>query len=176
MSLDQKRHSIGPAAIVPQSAFLDRYQLIWRLNFRVNIEQHRTAQEELIASNIKTVLLNVMNELPSSADPDYGLYKLEWLCSLVLRFRGTFKEALLPNLRQAHDLISLMISHNEESSDVHNNRPIIVTGNKGRPKMYMFLARFGPTLTKCLLNHSAFSALLVQALLLRTILDVGFPP
>lgn len=52
--------------------------------------------------------------------------------------RGTFEEALLPNLRQAHDLISLsMIRHNEESSDVQNNRPMIVSGNKWRPKIYI---------------------------------------
>jgi len=44
--------------------------------------QHRTTQE-LIENNIKTVLLDVMNQLASSADLDYGLYKAEWLCSLV---------------------------------------------------------------------------------------------
>ena len=58
----------------------------------------RTAQEQLITSNIKTVLLDVMNQLAFNADLDYGLYKLQWLCSLVLRLRGTFIEALLPNL------------------------------------------------------------------------------
>ena len=62
---------------------------------------------------------------------------MEWLCSLVLRLGGTFEEALLPNLRQAHGLISLMIRHNEESSDVHDNRPMTVTGHKGRPKIYI---------------------------------------
>ena len=51
--------------------------------------QHRTAQE-LIENNVKTVLLDVMNQLASSTDLDYGLYKVEWLCSLVLRLRGTF--------------------------------------------------------------------------------------
>ena len=84
MSLDQKRHSIGPAAFwkkfVSQSATLDTCQQIWRLTCRVNIE--------------------------------HGLDKLDWLCSLVLRLRWTFEEALLPNLCQAHDLISLTISHN----------------------------------------------------------------
>ena len=98
--------------------------------------QHPTAQE-LVESNIKTVLLDVMNELATNADLDYGLYKVEWLCSLVLRLGGTFEESLLPNLRQAHDLLSLMIKHNEESSDVHNNRPMMVTGRKGRPKIYI---------------------------------------
>ena len=58
----------------------------------------RTAQEQLITNNIKTVLLDVMNQLAFNADLDYGLYKLQWLCSLVLRLRGTFIEALLPNL------------------------------------------------------------------------------
>ena len=89
-----------------------------------------------------------MNQLAFNADLDYGLYKLQWLCSLVLRLRGTFIEALLPNLRQAYDLISLMISQKEESSDVYNNRLMIVTGNRGRQKMYMFLARFGPNLNE----------------------------
>ena len=83
--------------------------------------QHQTTPE-LIESSIKTVLLDVLHQLASNADLDYGLYKVEWLCSLVLRLGGTFEQALLPNLRQAHDLISLMIRHNEESS---------VTGNKG---------------------------------------------
>ena len=98
--------------------------------------QHRTTQE-LIESNIKTVLLDLLNQLASNADLDYGLYKVEWLRSLVLRLGGTFEQALLPNLRQARDLISLMIRHNQESSDVHNNRLMIVTGNKGRPKIYI---------------------------------------
>ena len=109
MSLDQKRHSIGPAAFwkkfVSQCASLDTYQQIWRLTCRVNIE--------------------------------HGLYKLDYLCSLVLRLRWTFEEALLPNLCQAHDLISLTISHNEESADVHKNRPMIVTCKEGRPKIYV---------------------------------------
>ena len=78
-----------------------------------------------------------MNQLATKTDLDYGLYKVEWLCSLVLRLGGTFEEALLLNLRQAHDVLSLMIKQNEESSDVHNNRPMIVTGNKGRPKIYI---------------------------------------
>ena len=104
MSLDQKRHSIGPAAFwkkfVSQSATLDTCQQIWRLTCRVNIE--------------------------------HGLDKLDWLCSLVLRLRWTFEEALLPNLCQAHDLISLTISHKEESADVHKNRPMIVTCRKAK--------------------------------------------
>ena len=50
--------------------------------------KHRTAQEQLIASNTKTVLL----ELASNADLDYGLYKLEWLCSLVLRLTQSFSQ------------------------------------------------------------------------------------
>ena len=98
--------------------------------------QHRTAQE-LIESNIKTVLLDVMNRLASSTDLDYGLYKVEWLCSLLVRLGGMLQEVLLSNLLQARDLISLMVKHNEESSDVHNNRTMIVTGNKGRPKIYI---------------------------------------
>ena len=69
--------------------------------------QHRTAQE-LIESNVKTVLLDVMNQLACNADLDYGLYKVEWLCSLVLRRGRTFEAALLPKLRQAHNLISLI--------------------------------------------------------------------
>ena len=60
-----------------------------------------------------------------------------YVCLLVLRLGGTFEAALLPKLRQAHDLISLMIRRNEESSHVHNNRPMIVTGNEGRPKIYI---------------------------------------
>ena len=53
--------------------------------------KHRTArQEQLIVSDIKTVLLNVMNEPASNADLDYGLYKLDWLCSLVLRLTQSF--------------------------------------------------------------------------------------
>ena len=78
-----------------------------------------------------------MNQLACNADLDYGLYKVEWLCSLVLRLGGTFEAALRPDLCQAHDLILLMIRRNEESSHVHNNRPMIVTGNIGRPKIYI---------------------------------------
>ena len=44
--------------------------------------QHQTTQE-LIESSIKTVLLDVLHQLASNADLDYGLYKVEWLCSLV---------------------------------------------------------------------------------------------
>ena len=146
MSLDQKRHSIGPAAywkkFVSQSAFPDTQQEIWQLTCGANIEQQ---QEQLITSFKKTVLLDVMNQLASSTDLGYGLYKEKWLCLLLLRLGGTFEEAPLPNLRQAHDLILPVIRHNDygEFSDVQNNRPMIVTGNKGRPKIYISRNRLG---------------------------------
>ena len=82
--------------------------------------QHRTAQE-LIESNMKTVLLDVMNHLACNADLDYGLYKVEWLCSLVLRLGGTFEAALLPKLRQAHNLISLMTRIIIEMTGLHGS-------------------------------------------------------
>ena len=49
--------------------------------------QHRAAHEQLTASN-KNGFLHVMNTLASNADLDYGLYKLECMCSLVLRLNG----------------------------------------------------------------------------------------
>ena len=54
--------------------------------------KHRKTQEQLRASNIKTVLLDVMNELASNADVDCGLYKLEWLCSVVLSLTQSFSQ------------------------------------------------------------------------------------
>ena len=87
--------------------------------------QHRTAQE-LIESNIKTVLLDVMNQLACNADLDYGLYKVEWLCSLVLRLGGTFEAALLPKLCQAHNLISLMIRIIIEMTGLHGSLRYVV--------------------------------------------------
>ena len=38
------------------------------------------------------VLLDVMNELASNADVDCDVYKLEWLCSAVLRLTQSFSQ------------------------------------------------------------------------------------
>jgi len=89
MSLDRKRHPFGPAAY--------RKNLFPRVLFQIHNGKYGGSSSgstsnstELIENNIKTVLLDVMNQLASSTDLGYGLYKVEWLCSLVLRLRGTF--------------------------------------------------------------------------------------
>ena len=89
MPLDRKRYSIGPAAY--------RINLFPRVLFQIHNGKYGGSSSgstsnstELIENNIKTVLLDVMNQLASSADLGYGLYKVEWLCSVVLRLRGTF--------------------------------------------------------------------------------------
>lgn len=95
--------------------------------------QHQTVRE-LIVNNVKTVLVDVINRLNSNTGLDYSLYKVEWLCSLILRLGGMFEEKLLPNLLQARHLILQMV--NEDSFDDYNTtRAVIATGSKGRPKL-----------------------------------------
>ena len=94
--------------------------------------KHRTTQEQLRASNIKTLLLDVMNELASNADVDCGLYKLEWLCSVVLRLTQSFSRDLAQcknkvNLTASWKLIGLLANSNFTGKNliskiVRNNR------------------------------------------------------
>ena len=95
--------------------------------------QHQTVRE-LIVNNVKTVLVDVINRLNSNTGLDYSLYKVEWLCSLILRLGGMFEEELFPNLLQARHLILQMV--NEDSFDDYSTtRAVIATGSKGRPKL-----------------------------------------
>lgn len=95
--------------------------------------QHQTVRE-LIVNNVKTVLVDVINRLNSNTGLDYSLYKVEWLCSLILRLGGMFEEELLPNLLQARHLILQMV--NEDSFDDYSTtRAVIAAGSKGRPKL-----------------------------------------
>jgi len=101
MSLNRKRYSIGPAAY--------RKNLFPRVLFQIQNSKYGGSSSGSTSNSTrtyrkqhKTVLLDVMNQLASSADLDYGLYKVEWLCSLVLRLGGTFEEALLPNLHEVY--------------------------------------------------------------------------
>ena len=82
MSLD--RHVIGSETLFDQaSRFLKKFvsqsasKQIWRLT--CGSRAGSTSNSTRTASDIKTVLLDVMNQLASNADLDYGLYKLNWL-------------------------------------------------------------------------------------------------
>ena len=88
---------------------------------------------QLIQNNVKVALNNVLNRLNSVENLDYCLYKVEWLCTFILRLGGRLEEVLLPNLLEARHLISTM---NENPFDGEGNTvALIMTGNKGRPKL-----------------------------------------
>lgn len=95
--------------------------------------QHQTPHE-LISSNIRTVLLDVLNKLECrDRDYDYIKYKVEWLCTLILRLGGTFEDSILSYLLQAQQMLSTI----EEDDGVRTDGicpTVLKTGNRGRPK------------------------------------------
>ena len=110
--------------LVPGNTFLSWQSYRLQQNHHLVVDYH----PHLIENNIKTVVLDVINRLVSNTGLDCGLYKVEWLCSLILRLGGMLEEVLLPNLLQVRHLISLMI--NQNTLDVNNSdRAVKETGN-----------------------------------------------
>ena len=65
--------------------------------------QHQSPLE-LVTSNLRAVLNDVINKLDSryySSNIDYVRYKIDWICTLLVRLGGTLEGSVLPYLQEA---------------------------------------------------------------------------
>ena len=71
--------------------------------------QHQSPLE-LITQNVRSILANVLNKL-ECGDVDHSIdfarYRVEWLCSVLVRLGGSLEENLLPRLQEAQQLMYL---------------------------------------------------------------------
>ena len=71
--------------------------------------QHQSPLE-LITQNVRSILADVLNKL-ECGDVDHSIdfarYRVEWLCSVLLRLGGSLEENLLPRLQEAQQLMYL---------------------------------------------------------------------
>ena len=90
---------------------------------------------ELVSTNIRTVLNDVINKLQCrdySVNIDFARYKIDWLCALLLRVGGNLEDSLLGYLLEAQRMLSII----DKDEDIYysNTLPVMKTGFKGRPK------------------------------------------
>ena len=72
--------------------------------------QHRTPLE-LISQNLRSVLIDVLNKLECGDvdnSIDFARYRVEWLCSVILRLGGSLEQSLLSHLQEAQQLLAIL--------------------------------------------------------------------
>ena len=96
--------------------------------------QHQSPLE-LVSSNLRAVLNDVINKLESryySSNIDYVRYKIDWICTLLVRLGGTLEESVLPYLLDAAWMLAVIDQENDESSICSPTE--VKSGFRGRPK------------------------------------------
>ena len=96
--------------------------------------QHQSPLE-LVSSNLRAVLNDVINKLESrhySSNIDYVRYKIDWICTLLVRLGGTLEESVLPYLLEAAWMLAVIDQENDESSICSPTE--VKSGFRGRPK------------------------------------------
>lgn len=100
------------------------------------VEGQHQSPLELVRQNSRSILNDVINKLKCGdfySNIDFARYRVEWLCSVLLRLGGNLEESLLCHLQEAQHLLAIL------DRDVYacsaNNLPSVTsTGLKGRPK------------------------------------------
>ena len=100
--------------------------------------QHQSPNE-LIAQNLRSILSGVLNKLECGnvdSNIDFARYRVEWLCSMLLRLGGNLEESLLPHLQEAQQMLAIL-DKDEYCSCGRYSPPVVKTGIRGRPKFYI---------------------------------------
>ena len=72
--------------------------------------QHQSPLE-LITQNVRSILADVLNKLECGDvdhNIDFARYRVEWLCSVLVRLGGSLEENLLPRLQEAQQLLAIL--------------------------------------------------------------------
>lgn len=72
--------------------------------------QHQSPLE-LITQNVRGILADVLNKLECGdvdRSIDFARYRVEWLCSVLVRLGGSLEENLLPLLQEAQQLLAIL--------------------------------------------------------------------
>lgn len=99
------------------------------------MEGQHQSPVHLVSMNVRSVLNDVINKLQSddySSNIDFARYKIDWLCTLLLRLGGPLEDSLLGYLLEAQRTLSLLDMDDEIG--LSRSLPLIKTGFKGRPK------------------------------------------
>lgn len=102
----------------------------------VKMEGQHQSPFELISTNIRAVLNDVINKLQCrdySVNIDFARYKIDWLCALLLRVGGNLEDSLLRYLLEAQRMLSIV--DKDDDMGFSSSLPLIKTGFKGRPKL-----------------------------------------
>ena len=102
-------------------------------------EGQRQSPLELITQNVRSILADVLNKL-ESGDVDHSIdfarYRVEWLCSVLVRLGRSLEENLLPRLQEAQQLLAIL-DRDDCFNCTSHAPPVIKTGIRGRPKFYI---------------------------------------
>ena len=97
------------------------------------MEGQHQSPVQLVSLNVRSVLNDVINKLQSddySSNIDFARYKIDWLCTLLLRLGGPLEDSLLGYLLEAQRTLTLL----DKDDEMSRSLPLIKTGFKGRPK------------------------------------------
>lgn len=97
--------------------------------------QHQSPLE-LITQNVRGILADVLNKLECGdvdRSIDFARYRVEWLCSVLVRLGGSLEENLLPLLQEAQQLLAIL-DRDDYFNCTSYAPPVIKTGIRGRPK------------------------------------------
>ena len=75
------------------------------------MEGQQQSPVQLVSMNVRSVLNDVINKLESddfSSNIDFAWYKIDWLCTLLLRLGGPLEDSLLRYLLEAQQTLSLL--------------------------------------------------------------------
>ena len=120
------------------------YYMTYGLEFELKLKmalqegQHQSPIE-LITQNFKSILRGVLNKLEcqnGDNNIDFARYRVEWLCSVLLRLGGNLEESLLPHLQEAQQMLAIL-DNDQYFSCGRYPPPVVETGIRGRPKFYI---------------------------------------
>ena len=72
---------------------------------------------------------------------DFAGYRVEWLCSLLVRLGGSLEENLLPRLQEAQQFLAIL-DRDDYFNCTSYAPPVIKTGIRGRPKFNNIFKRY----------------------------------
>ena len=97
--------------------------------------QHQSPYD-LIVTNMRVILNDVINKLESRDSVDYARYRVDWLCSLLLRLGGNLETSLLPGVLEAQRMLAMLDSDIYCAEREESISPAkISTGLKGRQEV-----------------------------------------
>lgn len=99
------------------------------------MDAQENSPEEIIISNIRSVVNDLIHKLNSYDSIDYVRYRVDWLCSLLIRLGGNFEAQLLRTLQEVQRMVAILDNDIYYTDRYESAGQVtkIETGFKGRP-------------------------------------------